>query len=335
MRTAMDFARGQFRAVIMVPEQGFTIVDEIPVDGDPFPGPWLVAQGDPRRFPEITAPLANKSLHRKFVRLRGQDEIAAFANRWGFLGHGVVPGAELRAEPVCYWESEIERLGEVVELADTVQEARTGSWRARDELERRVVWDDHGAVQVTWPHTTGVFATSRSIYMGRHQRLTERSKIALDAIMEAVQEKFDGGTWAGCNCQVCLVIGDVTRVHAPFLEFAGVDSLEAASLRREARSARREAMAARQKDLEDVYYHPYVHPRLAASVTPNGITLVPQGLLVALYSLFALELVYGNASPSRTCVVCGGLFTPLRRRDAQTCSPACRQAKSRHPERYR
>ena len=179
-RVSQGLVRGQFISTCISPIGGFRWADHVDVGLD-FPefdvpfvhtkGPYLVpqsSQGEP------ALPLAEKDLHRKFARLATDDDILTFANRWGFLGHGItswVPSvgdngkpvrkSSVPVESVWYWRSEIPRMQGLLEIWDLVKSARLGSTDARRRLSQCVKWQGNDRVFIRHPAEIDVMSPSR------------------------------------------------------------------------------------------------------------------------------------------------------------------------------
>ncbi len=131
-----------------VPEQ----TDAEKVDQEP---PWLVPKGELLR--QYT-PLAESTLHRKFVKLdeADQEQILSFANRYGLLGgHDclLVPpnGGELMlGESLSRWQHEIQQMSIILAIWDLVcdlDDDRLGqiiSWPNPDRVEISMSWRRQG-----------------------------------------------------------------------------------------------------------------------------------------------------------------------------------------------
>jgi predicted nucleic acid-binding Zn ribbon protein len=83
---------------------------------------------------------------------------------------------------------------------------------------------------------------------------------------------------------------------------------------------------------ECLMHYPFAqHPRLEVVLMAEAPMLLATSLLVALYALFASDL-YGYANIR--CIICTKKFTS-KRRDAKTCSDACRAVRNRRDRKNR
>ena len=309
MLSARDFIQGQFQAATRASELPFVVAEGVDVAPLSMTGRWLVAQDEAS---EGRAPLRDKQLHRKFAQLRSEESILAFANRWGFLGFGLVSGSEekVRAEPLSYWQSEVEKMADLIALWGISEDARRHVVRAELDLKRRVLWDDADQVRVAFHEFTevpgGFTPIDRFVHVGKQPPLADRSGIATEAILEVIENKLDGDDyWGGCHCSICESERQ-TRLH----ERLDPDSRELGPPRLET-----------------------LHPRLRAHLSKRGVMFEAIGLIAALYSLLAIEMLYGAGLAPTICRVCGEPFV-ARKRSAVTCGAACRQQLSRHRELY-
>ena len=144
--------RGPFAALLRVPEDGFTLREDLVVIDDEGvgkndTGPWLVRPDSlyARQYP----PLAVTNLHRRFARTEPiAESILAFANKYGLLGHGSwledsgsSGQAMVIGESVGFWKKDIERMARLVSLWEFV--LRGG----RRELSQLVEWSPQGTTR--------------------------------------------------------------------------------------------------------------------------------------------------------------------------------------------
>ena len=119
--------RGPFAALLRVPEDGFSLREDLVViddegTGKNTAGPWLVRLDGlyVRQYP----PLAVANLHRRFARTEPiAESILAFADKYGLLGHGSwledsgsSDQGMVIGESVGFWKKEIERMARLVSL---------------------------------------------------------------------------------------------------------------------------------------------------------------------------------------------------------------------------
>ena len=144
--------RGPFAALLRVPEDGFSLRNELVVldgegGGNSTVGPWLVRPDSlyVRQYP----PLAVSNLHRRFARTEPiAESILAFADKYGLLGHGSWLGDSdssnqgmVIGESVAFWKEEIERMARLISLWELIMSG------GRSELSHLIEWTPQGAPQ--------------------------------------------------------------------------------------------------------------------------------------------------------------------------------------------
>ncbi len=144
--------RGPFAALLRVPEDGFSLREELVVvddkgTGKNTAGPWLVRPDS--LYVRQYSPLAVANLHRRFARTKPiAESIVAFADKYGLLGHGSwledSGSSDQRmviGEPVGVWKKEIERMARLVSLWEFIMRG------GRRELSQLVEWTSQGTPQ--------------------------------------------------------------------------------------------------------------------------------------------------------------------------------------------
>ena len=144
--------RGPFAALLRVPEDGFSLRENlVEIDdegaGKNTVGPWLVRPDS--LYVRQYRPLAIANLHRRFARTEPiAESILAFANECGLLGHGswlADSGSSdqgmVIGESVGFWKKEIERMARLVSLWEFI--VRGG----RRELSQMVEWTPQGTAK--------------------------------------------------------------------------------------------------------------------------------------------------------------------------------------------
>ena len=144
--------RGPFAALLRVPEDGFSLREDLVVidddgTGKNTAGPWLVRLDSlyVRQYP----PLAVANLHRRFARTEPiAESILAFADKYGLLGHGAwledsgsSDQGMVIGESVGFWKKEIERMARLISLWEFIMRG------GRRELSPLVEWTPQGTSQ--------------------------------------------------------------------------------------------------------------------------------------------------------------------------------------------
>jgi hypothetical protein len=127
---------------VHAPATGISGDEAEPVDlGDDVQEEWIVPRGAQE---EITTPISDVGLHRKFAKLRSEADILQFASEWGYLGFSTplqrpdVPGSVVLGERLFHWRREIREMHAMVALQDMLRR------RSLAELDRFVTWRDSG-----------------------------------------------------------------------------------------------------------------------------------------------------------------------------------------------
>jgi predicted nucleic acid-binding Zn ribbon protein len=87
----------------------------------------------------------------------------------------------------------------------------------------------------------------------------------------------------------------------------------------------------KMKDIRLAFTHDFVHPRPFSTYRPRLVASCPD-LYSALY--YQLACLIEDKRPWMNCVICG-LPVPRTRSNRETCSAACRKAKSRRSKATR
>ena len=305
--------RGPFAALLRVPDGGFSWDDGLVVFDDKqtpadTQSPWLVRPSDSRSVRQY-APLAVPDLHRRFSRLAPtRDDIRAFADEHGFLGHSLAlrdprpRSLTIRideipvGESLSFWQREIARMAWLLDMWDLV---RDGHRQVLDHLVQWTPFEDPRTVAID----LGLIALARS------QRARPRSQSVSEFYEEILRE---GGQSEKARPWSFTILAHAENSnHIELLErWEYGDSVEPARY----------------------YLHREVNHQLKDHVSPavlpyrkGEIYFFPDCLRGALYTLFMLELS-GRQRPAVLCARpgCGRYFEPAHGRQ-QYCEKRCQQ----------
>ena len=300
--------RGPFAALLRVPGDGFGWRDDlVALDSEGVEqnvtGPWLVKSDSlySRQYP----PLEEANLHRRFAWIElTAESILTFANEYGFLGHpqfladpSLSHQAVLVGEHLKFWQYEIERLAQLIELWELV---KRGDRRELGHLVDWTPWDQPRQVKF---YLVGVGKVLRPDLT---RKLRDNPSDFYDDVRLA-------GDFTGQNIhRPGVVLADEENdIYPELLErWNHGDPIEPARY----------------------YVHREVNNRQKGHVSPSvlpfrkgEIFFFPDCLLSALYTKFMLELS-GRDRPAVLCERpgCGSYFQPEHGRQ-QYCEKRCQQ----------
>lgn len=270
-------------------------------------GPWLVA-ASPTEYSEYTGsrrryqPLHVPGLHRRFARLKPEPRaIVQFANTYGWLGQTI---ALSHPDPWDAWVPKEDPPPLV--FADSHGESLT-YWRLHIAWLAFLInlWD---LVRNEDAHTLTKYVTWRETPMGRQPEYTAHLNIELPA-----WARNGLARWPKTIPIAATPSKREKNLPLSFRSLWGWPNDRGAIIE-PVRSAICDFVNARLRGQVHIEVVPWAKGDLA---------LIPDSLLSALYTLFALEIA-GRGRPLQLCRVCNDSFIPRRKGHAY-CSELCRK----------